>query len=253
MGLDAFEGVDVGTMFNYPEQAIFCVPRDFPAPTGRTYSEWQALVPSAMRDLIMASNGRALLLFTSKSQMKRVYEAVAPLVPFRCLKQGDAPVPVLTREFRDDTHSVLFATRSFMTGIDVQGESLSLVVLDKLVFDALEDPVFEAESELIESRGGSAFNELSMPNMLLVVEQAAGRLIRTQEDRGAFVLLDSRVLSKSYGSKVRRALPPMTFVDSLTAVGHFFGPKAPDVDDTFDEDAIESPPSAPMGGYDEPF
>lgn len=241
MGLDDFTGLDVGTMFDYPNQAIMCVPRGFPEPTGRTYSQWQSVVPSTIQQLLRASNGRALVLFTSFKQMESVYAAIAPSLPFTCLKQGAESVPSLTRKFREDVHSVLFATRSFMTGIDIQGEALSMVILDKLVFDTPDDPVFEAECEVVEARGGSSFNEVSMPKMLLVVQQAAGRLIRTQRDRGAFVLLDSRVLTKGYGQKVRRSLPPMTFVDSLVGVDHFFGPQ--EDDSGYDEDAE----------YDEPF
>lgn len=215
--------VDVGTMFNFASQGRFFAPRSFPEPTGRTKTQWEAVAPNAMLELVRASGGGALLLFTSVSAMKRAYEVIEPQVPYKCFMQGQMEVPALSKAFKDDTHSVLFATRSFMEGIDVQGESLRLVVLDKLIFQVPNDPVVEATHEYIERRGGNAFREMDLPEMMLVLEQAAGRLIRTVTDTGVFALLDSRVWTKPYGGKVRAALPPFTQVDSLEAVEAFYG------------------------------
>lgn len=222
LGFGDYDGVDVGTMFDYSTQAVLYVPKGFPSPAGSTRSQWEAVAPQEILRLVKASRGRALLLFTSYAAMERAYDLIAPEIDWTCLKQGDAPVPVLAKQFAEDMDSVLFATRSFMTGMDVQGESLSLVVLDKLVFTSPEDPTFEAESEVIEARGGSSFAELAMPMMQLVTEQAAGRLIRTQKDRGVFAILDSRLVDKGYGKRVVRALPPMAFTDNIRTVTEFF-------------------------------
>lgn len=224
LGLDnhVYEGTDVGTMFNFPEQGRFFAPRQFPEPTGKTKTQWEAVVPNAMLELVRASQGRALLLFTSLSAMKRAYEVIEPQVPFTCLMQNQQEVPVLAQKFKEDTHSILFATRSFMEGIDVQGESLSLVVLDKLIFKVPSEPVAEAMKEVIEARGGNFFKEVDLPEMMLILEQAAGRLIRTVTDKGVFALLDPRVWTKNYGSKVRSAIPPFTQIESLGEVQSFF-------------------------------
>jgi ATP-dependent DNA helicase DinG len=176
-----------------------------------------------MLELVQASKGGALLLFTSLTAMRRAYDVIAPVVEWNCYMQGQMEVPVLAQKFKEDHDSILFATRSFMEGIDVQGDSLRLVVLDKLVFASPGEPVNEALHEVIESRGGNGFKEIDLPEMMLILEQAAGRLIRTVTDRGVFALLDPRIWTKFYGSKVRGVLPPFTQVDSLGAVQEFFG------------------------------
>lgn len=221
LGFTNYKGLDVGTMFDYPNQAMFYVPRGFPEPAGRTRTEWEIMVPNRILDLLHASNGRALVLFTSFAAMKRAYEAIAPHVEWTCLMQGQDTVPNLVKQFTEDTYSVLFATRSFMTGVSVEGESLSLVILDKLVFTSPEEPVFAAESAVLEAKGRKPFFDLSLPQMMLTTEQAAGRLIRTVNDRGVFACLDSRLLSKSYGKQVIKSLPPMTFTTELNDVKKF--------------------------------
>ena len=223
LGYGEHKFVDVGTMFDYPNQALLYVPAAFPAPAGKTRNDWEARLPGGIMDLLKASQGRALLLFTSYASMKRCFDFIQPLVEWTCMKQGDSSIPELLERFKSDTHSVLFMTRSGMTGVDIQGEALSLVVLDKLVFASPDDPALEAETEVIEARGGNAFGELSMPMMQLVTEQAAGRLIRTQEDRGVFACMDSRLIEKGYGKRVVRGLPPMTFTSDLRRVHSFFG------------------------------
>lgn len=223
LGVGEFDGVDVGTVFNYPLQSrLYVPPKGFPEPSGRTRQDWETLAPQKILELVEASEGRALLLFTSFTSLQRAYDYISPKVSFTCLRQGEAPVPVLTQKFKNDTHSILFATRTFMTGVDVQGESLSLVVLDKLVFTHPEDPIYSAECEIIDAQGGSSFGSLALPQMQLVVEQAAGRLIRTVTDRGVFAVLDTRLRSKSYGSQVVKSLPPMPMVESVDQVKEFF-------------------------------
>jgi ATP-dependent DNA helicase DinG len=222
LGIGNYTALDVGTMFDFPAQGAVFIPRALPAPTGPSLAAWEAQVPSYLIELLQASEGRALLLFTSVKAMKRAYDAIASKVPYTCLMQGQDSVPNLTAQFKADNHSVLFGTRSFMTGLDIQGESCSLVVLDKLTFTVPNEPAFEAESDVINSRGGNAFGELAIPSMLLTLRQSAGRLIRTVSDRGVFVLLDSRVYSKSYGSGVFAALPPFSRVESVEEAKRFF-------------------------------
>jgi ATP-dependent DNA helicase DinG len=207
LGLVDYDALDVGTMFDYSAQSQVIIPANLPEPTGRTLSTWKSIVPRTIIDAINASEGRALVLFTSISAMRQAFDQVSPAVDFECRKQGDASVPVLTEWFKTNTDSVLFATKSFMTGFDVQGEALSLVILDKLSFDVPTDPMNEAMGEYLQRRGINPFNAYSIPRMIMTLQQSFGRLIRHTNDRGVFILLDSRVWTKGYGKQVVASFP----------------------------------------------
>lgn len=173
-------------------------------------------------DLIQASQGRALILCTSVRSVKLWAERVRPDIPWSTLVQGEAPRQVLLREFTADIHSVLFATKSFWQGIDVAGESLSLLVIDKLPFPSSDDPVFAAQCAIID-RGdqGVSFSKLSLPNATLAVRQGFGRLIRRGTDRGVVAILDRRLHTKGYGADVLRSLPPTPPIQTIEAVARF--------------------------------
>jgi ATP-dependent DNA helicase DinG len=220
LGVDAYRELNVGTPFDFTTQAITYVP-NLPDPS-RERAAFDNAAINEIRSLVTASDGRALVLFTSTRAMRNAYEALEGILPYTCLMQGEAPNKVLAARFAADTHSVLFATRSFMTGVDFQGEACSLVIVDKLPFPVPTEPLFEAEAEWLERRGGNAFNGLSVPMMSLVLSQAAGRLIRHRSDRGVIALLDPRLCSKGYGKRILKTLPPAPLVRDLAAVKSFF-------------------------------
>lgn len=213
--------LDVGSPFDFDRQSRLYIPQHISDPSPKNRDRWESEMLPLMEELVEISDGRALLLFTSRSQMDKAWEAFAHRIKHPVRKQGDMPNAHLTRWFREETNSVLFATRSFFTGIDVQGESLSLVVIDKLPFPVPTDPVIEARSEDVERRGGNSFSDLTIPLMTLVLQQAFGRLIRTRKDRGVVAIMDPRLQTKGYGTKIRRSLPGPTCFD-LNDVERFF-------------------------------
>lgn len=220
-----YDRLNLGTVFDYATQSrMFVPPEGFPEPAGKSRQAWESVVPGVIVQAIQASRGRALVLFTSIAAMNRAFQAVEPEVDFPCRKQGDAPTEELAAWFAADIHSVLFATRSFMTGVDFPGETCSLVILDKLVFASPADPVEEAMGLLLQSRGRNPFFDRSVPEMSLVLAQAAGRLIRSTSDRGVFMLLDPRITTKAYGGKVLKALPPMPRIRTIEDVASFLAP-----------------------------
>jgi ATP-dependent DNA helicase DinG len=173
-------------------------------------------------DLINASDGRALVLFTSTKQMKAAYDHLSPRLPYTCLVQGNGTNKELARIFTEDEHSVLFATRSFFTGVDFQSSTCSLVVIDKLPFAVPTDPIVEARCELIEKRGGNTFSDYTVPMMTLVLQQGFGRLIRHSQDRGVVAILDRRLTTKGYGRKIVSSLPDAPLVTTIEEVQKFF-------------------------------
>lgn len=221
-GKGDYRGLDVGTNFDYQTQALTYIPA-IPAPTGQTTREWEAVLPAQVQALLAASNGRALVLFTSIKRMNETYELIARTLPWTIYKQGDMPTSRLVDAFKADVHSVLFATKTFFTGVDIQGEALSLVVLDKLPFPSPGDPVVEATSDLYDTRYGSrgGWNHYMLPQTQMALEQAYGRLIRTISDRGVFACLDSRLL-KTWGAGMAGKLPPAPRVRDIGSVQAFF-------------------------------
>lgn len=218
LGLDEFRSIDVGTPFDYESQSALYVPDGFISPKDRA---WADRAVDEIEALVRASDGRALLLFTSTRQMKRAYDTIANRLPYTCLIQGDQPNKVLAAEFMADTHSVLFATRSFFTGVDFQGEACSLVVIDKLPFPVPTEPVTEARCEAIKARGGNDFTDFVIPTMSLVLKQGYGRLIRHRDDRGIVAILDSR-LNTGWGRSIKRSLPEGQRLSEFREVESFF-------------------------------
>jgi ATP-dependent DNA helicase DinG len=159
--------------------------------------------------LLEASRGRAFLLFTSHRSLRRSAELLADRVSFPLFVQGVQPRSVLLEQFRDSGEGVLLGSSSFWEGVDVIGDALSLVVIDKLPFPAPDDPVMEARSDLLRRSGGNPFIQLYLPQAVIALKQGAGRLIRDVNDRGALVICDPRIRTMSYGSVFRKSLPPM--------------------------------------------
>lgn len=215
LGIDEYDSIDVGTPFDYQSQAATYVPRHLPDP-GKERAIWSSMATTEMLDLIRASEGRALLLFTSYTEMRQAYETIKDHVPFRCMMQGEAHNRVLAQDFKEDEHSVLFATRSFMTGVDFQGDTLKLVVINKLPFPVPTEPLTEARCEKIKARGGNDFMEYTVPVMTLILKQAYGRLIRHRNDTGVVAILDPRLQTAAYGRTILKSLPDAPVVEDFS-------------------------------------
>src|SRR5437763_2087238 len=176
--------------FDYPNQAILYVPPDLPDP--RT-PEFSVKAAERIRKLLEITRGRAFVLFTSYAQMRDIYQRLLGEVEFPMLLQGSAPKNALLEEFRLTPNCVLFATSSFWQGVDVQGDQLSCVIIDRLPFAVPTDPVVAARIDAVRENGGNAFYEYQIPQAALALKQGFGRLIRSASDRGALVLLDNRI------------------------------------------------------------
>ncbi|MCC6158680.1 MAG: ATP-dependent DNA helicase [Deltaproteobacteria bacterium] len=205
MGID-FEAAELvlPTCFDYQTQTALYIPREFPEPASSAFMDSYI---AQIGELVAATRGRALLLFTSYRNMERAYEAMADKLPYVTMMQGQGSKAALLERFRDDTHSVLFATQSFWEGVDVAGEALSCVVIDKLPFASPGEPLLEARIERIKSKGGNAFRDYQVPQAIISLKQGLGRLIRRRTDKGLLALTDVRVRSKNYGGRILKSLP----------------------------------------------
>ena len=206
--------------FDYGNQAVLYVPPDLPDP--RT-PEFTAKAAERIRKLLEVTRGRAFVLFTSYAQMNDIYQRLLGELEFPMLRQGDAPKTALLEEFRLTPHAVLFATSSFWQGVDVQGEQLSCVIIDRLPFAVPSDPVVAARVKSIDADGGNAFLQYQVPAAVITLKQGFGRLIRSLHDRGLLVLLDNRILKKQYGRVFIDSLPNYTRTTDLKVVENFFG------------------------------
>jgi ATP-dependent DNA helicase DinG len=206
--------------FDYQSQALLYVPPDLPDPRAAQFTEVAA---ERIRKLLEITRGRAFVLFTSYAQMNQIYLQLLGLIEFPLLKQGDAPKSALLEEFRLTPNAVLFATSSFWQGVDVQGEQLSCVIIDRLPFAVPSDPVVAARVKAIDAGGGNAFFDYQVPSAVITLKQGFGRLIRSLHDRGLLVLLDNRILKKQYGKLFVESLPNYKRTTDMKVVEEFFG------------------------------
>ncbi len=222
--------------YDYRRRALLYVPRDLPEPTYEDHQatpEYIQAVAERMRQLVMVSRGRAFLLFTSQSMLRSVYQILASDLPYPLLRQGDLPRAELIRRFKAERNAVLFGLKSFWTGIDIPGEALSLVVIDRLPFHPPDDPIHEARVARMKARKAKHkddedwFMEYVLPQAILILKQGVGRLLRSDEDRGVIAILDPRLLSKGYGKIILRALPPAPLVTRLEEVERFYAHPLP--------------------------
>ncbi len=220
LGLEHARESVLPSHFDYENQALFYVPPDLP--DART-PQFTALAAERIRRLLEITRGRAFVLFTSYAQMNEVYQRLLGEIGFPMLRQGDAPKSALLEEFRLTPNAVLFATSSFWQGVDVQGEQLSCVIIDRLPFAVPSDPVVAARVKAIDSDGGNAFFQYQVPAAVITLKQGFGRLIRSLHDRGLLVLLDNRILKKQYGRVFIESLPNYTKTTDMRAVEEFFG------------------------------
>jgi Rad3-related DNA helicase len=211
--------------FDYQKNALLYIPRHVLEPlygatlAARTYV---SMIAEEMRQLVIASRGRAFLLFSSRRMLEDVYALLAPQLSYPLLKQGMMSNHELTRCFREEQGAVLFGLKSFWEGVDIAGEALSLVVIDKLPFNQPDDPIQEARVKRMKDNGEDWFGSYVLPQVIMQLKQGVGRLLRTQEDRGVMAILDTRLHSKGYGRRVIAALPPATRTAQMADVQRFF-------------------------------
>jgi ATP-dependent DNA helicase DinG len=223
LGLDDARELILPSPFDYREQAMIYVPTRVPEPRSPGYYDRLA---EEIVALCRLSAGRALVLTSSYRALDELVGHCAGRLQFPVLRQGDAPRERLLERFRDDVDSILFATSTFWQGVDIQGQSLSLLVIDKLPFAAPGDPFVEARCERIAKEGGDWFTEYALPAAVLLLRQGFGRLIRGHADEGVVAILDPRLRTRSYGRRFLEALPPAPVASELDAVADFFGTQA---------------------------
>jgi len=220
LGLEGARELIVPSHFDYESQAIFYVPPDMPEPRDSSFSAQAAI---RIRQLLEITRGRAFCLFTSLAQMQQVHDALLGQLDYPMLLQGSAPKTALIEQFRATPNAVLFATSSFWQGVDVQGEQLSCVIIDKIPFAVPSDPIVQARGRAIDDDGGNSFYDYSVPAAVITLKQGFGRLIRSLNDRGLLVLLDNRILKKQYGRVFVQSLPAYTRTTDIRKVEEFFG------------------------------
>jgi ATP-dependent DNA helicase DinG len=219
LGLDEAETAVWESPFDYARQALLYLPPGLPDPSAPDYTE---RVLSAALPVLAASRGRAFLLFTSHRALRFAADWMAGRLAFPLLVQGSAPRPELLERFRTLGNAVLLGTGSFWEGVDVRGEALSSVIIDKLPFAAPDDPVLAARAAAMEEAGLNPFRDYQLPNAVIALKQGAGRLIRDVHDRGVLMLCDPRLLTKGYGKTFLASLPPLPRTRELAAVQAFF-------------------------------
>ncbi len=219
LGIVPREEKVLASPFDFSRQAILFVPRDMPAPR---HPDFVARAAEEVLGLIQASRGRAFVLFTSFANLHSVRKRIEDRLDYPLLVQGEAPRGELLERFKTTSGAVLFATSSFWEGVDVVGEALSCVIIDKLPFAVPADPLVAARIDWVERQGGNGFSDFQVPMAILSLKQGLGRLIRSRRDRGALAVLDSRLLSKRYGQRFLASLPSCPLTHRRQDVQEFF-------------------------------
>ncbi|MBI1898532.1 MAG: ATP-dependent DNA helicase [Acidobacteria bacterium] len=219
LGLRSARTLAVAGQFDYARQALLYVPQHLPDPRSLAFP---AAASEEIVRLLEHSQGRAFVLFTSYQQMRIVFDRVSFQIEYPALLQGTGPRSALLEEFRSTPHCVLFATSSFWQGVDVPGEQLSCVIIDKLPFAVPSDPVVEARIAALREDGGNPFYEYQIPQAALALKQGFGRLIRSRSDRGVLAILDNRITKQHYGQIFFDSLPDYSFTTDIADVENFF-------------------------------
>jgi ATP-dependent DNA helicase DinG len=206
MGLQSAQTMTLGSPFNYAEQALLCVPRFLPEPSHR---DMQTHLLDIAKKLVKAANGRCFLLFTSHYMLRTVAASLQAEITNKVLVQGTTTKQALLDAYLADSTSVLLATGAFWEGVDVRGDDLVCVLIDKLPFAAPDDPLLQAKIDDCKKSGGNAFAKIQIPQAVITLKQGAGRLIRDEKDKGVLVICDTRLATKDYGKIFLKSLPPM--------------------------------------------
>ncbi len=220
LGIREAEELRVPSEFDYATQTLLYLPRRVPSPRAPSFAEAAA---REVIEIVRRSRGRAFVLFTSYGVLRSVQPLAEMALPYPILVQGTAPRTELIERFRTTPHAVLLATSSFWQGVDVVGDALSCVIIDKLPFASPADPVTAARIDAINARGGDAFADYQVPLAILALQQGLGRLIRHRTDRGVLAVLDPRLRTMGYGRRFLASLPPAPVTHELAAVERFFG------------------------------
>ncbi len=224
LGLDTAADLIAESTFDYQSQALLYLPQQMPEPRSPAWAE--AAAAETIR-IVNATQGRAFVLSTSLAGMQSLYDRVSPCVDYPCLIQGSASKGQLLRSFRETPNAVLFATSSFWQGVDVRGEQLSCVIIDKLPFAVPTDPIVAARQRYIEDAGGSSFHEYSIPQAIIALKQGLGRLIRSTTDRGILAVLDPRLRTKPYGRLFLQSLPSCRVTSQIDELAQMFETQSP--------------------------
>src|SRR6201991_4305047 len=218
LGLDTADDLIAESSFDYESQAILYLPARMPDPRDR---EWGLAAAAEVTKILHATEGRAFVLSTSFAGMQSLFENVWAEIDYPCLVQGSAAKGQLLKQFRETPNAVLFATSSFWQGVDVRGQQLSCVIIDKLPFAVPSDPLVAARQRYIEDSGGSSFYQYSVPQAIIALKQGLGRLIRSTTDRVVLAVLDPRLRTKGYGRTFLQSLPPCRVtsrIDELSSI-----------------------------------
>jgi ATP-dependent DNA helicase DinG len=219
LGIRSAGEVRLPSEFDFRRQAILYLPPRMPDPREANFA---AAAGRQVTEILTRTRGRAFVLFTSYATLRVVQQIAEMALDYPILVQGTAPRTQLIKQFRDTPHSVLLATASFWQGVDVVGDALSCVIIDKLPFASPADPITAARIDAIRARGGEPFGEYQVPLAILTLQQGLGRLIRHRQDRGVLAVLDPRLRTKGYGRRFIASLPPAPLVHDLAAVEAFF-------------------------------
>jgi len=220
LGITHADELRLASEFDFARQAVMYLPPRMPDPRS---PQFPLAAGQQVIEILRRTQGRAFVLFTSYATLRAVQAVAEMSLEFPILVQGTLPRTQLLQQFRETPHAVLFATSSFWQGVDVVGEALSCVIVDKLPFASPADPVTAARIEAIRSRGGEPFDEYQVPLAILALQQGLGRLIRHRKDRGVLAVLDPRLRTKAYGRRFIGSLPPAPVVQDLAAIDAFFG------------------------------
>jgi len=219
LGIDAARTAQWDSPFDYAHQALWFLPRGLPEPNA---PEFNRAVADLSVEILTASRGRGFLLYTSHRALNEAAVCLQGRLPYPLLVQGTAPKAELLERFRSLGNAVLLGTASFWEGVDVRGEALSVVIIDRLPFASPGDPVLQARIDALRAEGGNPFRDYQLPQAVIALKQGAGRLIRDVTDRGVLVVCDQRLVSRSYGRVFVRSLPPFRRTQELGDVQRFF-------------------------------
>jgi ATP-dependent DNA helicase DinG len=219
LGLHEAKDLIAESTFDFQNQALLYLPARMPDPRS---PDWADAAAAEVIKIVRATEGRAFVLSTSLAGMQSLYDRCSPYLEYPCLVQGSAAKGQLLRTFRETPNAVLFATSSFWQGVDVRGEQLSCVIIDKLPFAVPTDPIVAARQRYIEENQGSSFHEYSVPQAIIALKQGLGRLIRSTTDRGVLAVLDPRLRTKSYGRTFLQSLPPCRVTSEIKELARVF-------------------------------